>query len=133
MEKLVATNGGLLQTRCQRNYQTLETFSTIPEWVSLEHQVATILTQQEIHGWTFNERAAWQLASTLRDELRETEDVLRRDYPYVAGASFTPKRNNKSSGYVKTTGRIEYHEHCGKVIPIIECSFTRLKELNCTS
>ena len=32
------------------------TFPTIPEWITLEHQVAEILTQQEIHGWYFDER-----------------------------------------------------------------------------
>jgi len=93
----------------------LETLSTLPEWVSLEHQVANILTKQEIHGWHFDERAAWELASALRDELRETENVLQRRHPYVAGATFTPKRDNKSSGYIKGS------------------TFQRLKELNCTS
>ena len=36
------------------------TFPKIPEWVQLEHQVQTILTQQELHGWRFDEAAAWQ-------------------------------------------------------------------------
>jgi DNA polymerase I-like protein with 3'-5' exonuclease and polymerase domains len=93
----------------------LEPLSTIPEWVSLEHRVQEILTQQEIHGWTFDERAAWQLASTITRELRETEESLRRRHPYVAGAEFTPKRNNRTQGYVEGA------------------PFTRLKEFNCTS
>ena len=93
----------------------MEPLSTIPEWVSLEHRVQEILTQQEIHGWTFDERAAWQLASTITRELRETEESLRRRHPYVAGAEFTPKRNNRTQGYVEGA------------------PFTRLKEFNCTS
>ena len=88
---------------------------TIPEWVQLEHQVQEILTQQEIHGWRFDEAAAWSLASALRQELRDTEEVLRRRHPYVAGAEFNPKRNNGTQGYVKGA------------------PFTRLKELNPTS
>ena len=93
----------------------MESFQTLPEWVKLEHQVQEILTQQEIHGWQFDEVAAWQLTSTLRQELSDTEKLLRRKHPYVAGAEFTPKRNNGPQGYV--TG----------------ASFTRLKELNPTS
>ena len=74
---------------------------SLPEWVALEHQVAQILTQQEIHGWYFDERGAQELESTLRRELEETTRVLREQYPYCAGALFTPKRDNARQGYVK--------------------------------
>ena len=87
----------------------------IPEWVKLEHKVAQILTKQEIHGWHFDERAAWELASSLRTELEQTCELLRNRHPFVAGSEFTPKRDNKTSGYVKG------------------CTFTRLKETNPTS
>ena len=93
----------------------MEALSTLPEWVSLEHEVAQILTNQELHGWTFDTDAAWQFASTLREELREIEGSLRGKHPYVAGAEFTPKRNNRTQGYVEGA------------------PFTRLKELNPTS
>ena len=87
----------------------------IPEWVALEHQVAQVLTQQELHGWHFDSEAAWKLASSLRTELEETYQLLRDRHPFVFGSEFTPKRNNKTSGYVEG------------------CSFTKLKELNPTS
>jgi len=87
----------------------------IPEWVALEHQVAQVLTQQELHGWNFDSEAAWKLASSLRTELEETYQLLRDKHPYVFGSEFTPKRNNKTSGYVEG------------------CPFTKLKELNPTS
>ena len=74
---------------------------SLPEWVALEHQVAQILTQQEIHGWYFDERGAQKLESTLRRELEETTDLLRRQFPFVAGALFTPKRNNSRQGYIE--------------------------------
>ena len=93
----------------------MSTFPPIPEWVTLEHQVAQILTQQELHGWYFNEQGARDLESTLRRELEETTDLLRRQHPYVAGAVFTPKRNNRTQGYIEGA------------------PFTRLKELNPTS
>ena len=78
----------------------METLSTIPEWITLEHQVAQILTDQELHGWYFDEDAARQLAQTLYTELDDLKGVLRKRYPYVAGREFTPKRVNRSLGYV---------------------------------
>jgi DNA polymerase I-like protein with 3'-5' exonuclease and polymerase domains len=89
--------------------------SSIPEWVALEHEVAQILTQQEIHGWYFDTEAAWKLASSLRSELEQTYELLRNRYPFVGGPEFTPKRDNAPAGYVKG------------------CTFTRLIETNVTS
>ena len=87
----------------------------LPDWVALEHDVATLLTKQELHGWRFDVDAAWKLASSLRSELEKTCQLLRDKHPFVKGSEFTPKRNNKTSGYVEG------------------CSFTKLKELNPTS
>ena len=111
----------------------MRTLPPLPEWVALEHKVAQILAKQEQHGWYFDERSAWQLASSLQQELQDLEEVLRTRHPYVAGSRFTPKRNNKTSGYIQGTGLVEKHEHCRELIPIEQCSFTRLKELNPTS
>jgi len=93
----------------------MQPFPQIPDWILLEHQVAHILTQQEIHGWYFNEQAAQKLEQTLRRELEDTTGLLRKQHPYVAGALFTPKRNNRTQGYVDGA------------------EFQRLKELNPTS
>ena len=93
----------------------MRTLPPLPGWVSLEHQVAQILTEQEIHGWFFDEPAAQQLESTLRTEYEETTKVLRNRHPYVAGPEFTPKRNNSRQGYYEG------------------CTLTKLKELNPTS
>ena len=90
-------------------------FSPLPDWVRLEHQVAQILTQQEIHGWYFDERAAWELESALRREYEETTKLLRDRHPYVQGQRFCPKRSNKRTGYVEGA------------------PLTKLKELNPTS
>tara|TARA_X000000368_G_scaffold353725_1_gene294958 strand:- start:454 stop:1713 length:1260 start_codon:yes stop_codon:yes gene_type:complete len=90
----------------------MESLPPIPEWVSLEHQVAQILTQQEQHGWYFNEQAARELESSLRQEYEETSKLLRNRYPYVSGSVFTPKRANRTKGYVANA------------------PFTKLKELN---
>jgi len=79
----------------------MESFPTIPEWVTLEHQVAQILTDQEQHGWYFDEQAARELESTLRREYEETTQLLRNRYPFVKGSEFTPKRTNSRMGYVE--------------------------------
>ena len=93
----------------------MDTLPTIPKWITLEHEAAQILTKQELHGWYFDERSAWQLASTLRQELEKVNQLLRNRHPYVAGPVFTPKRDNRTQGYVK------------------DAPFTRLKELNTQS
>ena len=93
----------------------MESLPPIPEWVSLEHQVAQILTQQEQHGWYFDEQAARELESTLRREYEETTQLLRNRHPFVKGSEFTPKRANKRSGYVEGA------------------TLTKLKEFNPTS
>ena len=93
----------------------MRTFPTLPEWVVLEHQVAQILTKQEQYGWYFNERAARELESSLRRKYENTCQVLRDRHPFIAGAEFTPKRANRTKGYVEGA------------------TFTKLKELNPTS
>ena len=87
----------------------------LPDWCSLEHSVAQTLTQQELHGWYFDERKAYELESTLRRELEELTQLLRKQHPFVAGSLFTPKRDNRTLGYVEG------------------CEIQRLKELNPTS
>ena len=93
----------------------MRTLPPFPAWLQLEHQVAQILTQQEIHGWYFDERAAWELESALRREYEDTCKVLQNRHPFVEGANFTPKRTNRGKGYVEGS------------------TFTKLKDLNPTS
>ena len=93
----------------------MRTLPPLPAWLQLEHQVAQILTEQEQHGWYFDERAAWQLESALRKEYEDTTKVLRNRHPFVKGTEFTPKRANRTKGYVEGA------------------RFTKLKELNPTS
>ena len=93
----------------------MRTLPPLPAWLTLEHQVAQILTQQEIHGWYFDERAARELESTLRREYEDTCKVLQNRHPFVEGAKFTPKRTNRGKGYVEGS------------------TFTKLKDLNPTS
>ena len=73
----------------------------LPDSCGLEHRVAEILTEQEIHGWYFDESKAQQLESHLRGEMEETIGILRQQFPFVGGKMFTPKRNNSSTGYIE--------------------------------
>ena len=59
----------------------MQTFPPIPEWISLEHQVAQILTQQELHGWYFDEQEARKLESALRREVEDITSLLRKQFP----------------------------------------------------
>ena len=93
----------------------MRTFPPLPDSCRLEHRVAEILTEQEIHGWTFNEQKAQQLESHLRREMEELTQVLREKWTFVGGALFTPKRDNSTQGY------------------IAGAEFQRLKEFNPTS
>jgi DNA polymerase I-like protein with 3'-5' exonuclease and polymerase domains len=93
----------------------MQTLCNPPEWVVLEHQVADLLQRQEEHGWYFDEDAARELTSTLSRQLEETSKLLRDRHPYVFGSEFTPKRNNKTQGYVEG------------------CAFTKLKEFSPSS
>ena len=81
----------------------------------LEHRVSEILTEQEIHGWTFNEQKGFQLESHLRREMEELTELLRKEWTLIGGALFTPKRDNSTQGY-----------RAG-------AEFQRLKEFNPTS
>lgn len=93
----------------------MATLPTLPEWVKVEHEVAKLLTQQEIHGWYFDVTAARQLEASLQEELEETREAIRRQHAFVKGEEKTPKRDNKRQGYIKGA------------------TFTRLKETNPTS
>ena len=91
------------------------TLSTLPSWVQVEHEVAKLLTEQELHGWTFDVGAGQQLTQTLQKELEEIKQSIKQRHPFVKGEEKTPKRNNKTQGYIEGA------------------TFTRLKETNPTS
>lgn len=87
----------------------------LPDYIDLELKVAEILTEQEIHGWYFDERNAYELENQLRRELDRLTNDLRTLHPFVSGGTFTPKRTLRSSGYVEG------------------CELERLKDFNPTS
>lgn len=79
----------------------MATLPPIPDWVALEHRVAQILTEQELYGWYFDELAARELESSIRRELEGLTQLLRNRYPLIADREFTPRRVNRTTGYVE--------------------------------
>ena len=77
----------------------MRTLPPLPDSCRLEHRVAEILTEQEIHGWSFDEQKAQQLESYLRGEMEATVAILRGEFPLIGGKMFTPKRDNATQGY----------------------------------
>lgn len=78
----------------------METFSEIPEAVQLEHSVAELMAAQEAVGWPFNVRKAQELENTLLTSLESLRECAGGLCYAVPGNLFTPKRDNKTQGYV---------------------------------
>ena len=68
--------------------------------VNLETRMAEIMSQQEASGFRFDLKAAERVRSELSTEMEELKDKIIQRFPYVPGKVFTPKRQNKSKGYV---------------------------------
>ena len=68
--------------------------------IELEHKMAQIMAWQERKGFPFNEAKAHELESKLRSELDELSAEMQNAFHWVDGGQFTPKRPNKTRGYV---------------------------------
>ena len=78
----------------------METFPKIPEPVILEHQIAEMMQDQKRVGWPFDVRKAQELENTLLSMLESLRMEAQRLCTFVPGNLFTPKRDNKTQGYV---------------------------------
>ena len=83
--------------------------------IETEHTLSHIMAWQETSGFPFDVRAAQELESKLRTELDSLSAEMRDTFIFVDGGEFTPKRPNKTRGYV------------------VDATFCRLKEFNPTS
>lgn len=83
--------------------------------IDLEHACAKIMAWQETEGFPFHIRKAQQLESKLRSELETLSTEMKNQIAFVPGVEFTPKRDNKTLGYVA------------------DAPMTRVKEFNPTS
>ena len=88
---------------------------TMLDCVSLEMQMAEIMSQQEASGFRFDTNAAERVKSQLQEEMNDIEEKLSKTFVYIPGKVFTPKRKNIKEGY-----------HAG-------CPMTKLVPFNPTS
>ena len=68
--------------------------------VLLEMRMAEIMSQQEISGFRFDVTAAERVRSELQQEAADLEKTIQSRYIYVPGKVYTPKRANKTKGYI---------------------------------
>ena len=69
--------------------------------IKTEHQIAELMIWQEQEGYPFDVRQAQELEGKLRSELEQISDQMRSTFAFVDGGEFTPKRSNKTQGYVE--------------------------------
>ena len=72
----------------------------MPDYVELEMALAQLMSQQEASGFRFDQEAAQRVREELTDETNELEQAIMNRYLYVPGKVYTPKRNNKTKGYI---------------------------------
>ena len=68
--------------------------------VLLEMRMAEIMSQQEISGFRFDVTAAERVRTELQQEVADLEKTIQSRYIYVPGKVYTPKRANKTKGYI---------------------------------
>ena len=69
--------------------------------IDTEHKIAALMSWQEESGFPFDVSKAQKLESTLRTELDTLANKMRDTFYWVPGKNMTPKRNNKTTGYVE--------------------------------
>ena len=70
------------------------------DFINLEMRMAEIMSQQEASGFRFDVNAAERGRAKLQNEAEDLEKEICRNFPYVSDKVYTPKRANKTKGYV---------------------------------
>lgn len=82
--------------------------------ILLEHKVAKVIVKQEQHGFKFDNYKAEKLYGQLCGMRHKLVSELKEIFPpiYVSKGLFTPKRDNKTRGYVEGVGftKVEVQE-----------------------
>lgn len=87
-----------------RVYQTLMKEEMDPKSVELEHRVAAIIKQQEMNGWTFNERLAVELLSDLKHRMTDIEMEITNDWKPMAKLVREYRPKYTKAGVLSRTG-----------------------------
>lgn len=78
--------------------------------ITLEHDIAWLMAQQERNGFPFNVEKAWELEAILRGVAGNLTVKLLQDVPPIPDKVFIPKKDNKPKGYVKGVPIQRYKE-----------------------
>ena len=62
--------------------------------------MAEIMSEQEASGFRFDVEAAERVRAELQEEADNIQAEIAKRYIYVPGKVYTPKRANKTKGYV---------------------------------
>jgi len=76
------------------------TMRDVIDCVALEMRMADIMAQQEASGFRFDVNAAERVRAELQQETADLEKSIAARFVYVPGKVYTPKRANKTKGYV---------------------------------
>ena len=68
--------------------------------VMLEMRMAQIMAEQEASGFRFDVNAAERVRAELQKEADDIQAEIAKRYIYVPGKVYTPKRANKTKGYI---------------------------------
>tara|TARA_R100001530_G_scaffold90636_1_gene62974 strand:+ start:3036 stop:4910 length:1875 start_codon:yes stop_codon:yes gene_type:complete len=74
-----------------------------PDAINLEMRFATLISKQEQSGFHFDVKGALELEAHCVSQLNTLDERLRQRFPFIDGGLFTPKRNDKSRGYVASS------------------------------
>lgn len=91
VQDVVVTNK-LLEKLLSKNYPQMA--------IDLEHKAQWLMAQQERNGFPFDVTAASRLEVDLRSRYALLDAKLRNMVPQIPDKVFTPKRNNKTKGYI---------------------------------
>ena len=90
-------------------YKMIEEKTYSQQAMDLEHDVAQLIYNQEVYGFTFDTEKARSLYSALNGRRHMLESELQDLFPpETERIPFIPKVNNKSKGYIK--GKVFYKE-----------------------
>ena len=70
------------------------------DYVALEMEMARLMAQQEASGFRFDIPAAERVRGELQQEMDDLIAKITARFVYVPGKVYTPKRNNKTKGYI---------------------------------
>lgn len=91
------STGLSLWLRCLKELETWPSQDS----VDLEHEVAWVIARQERWGFKFNEAKAAKLLATLTQRKTDLEASLSTVFPpKIVRTPFTPKRSNKTKGWI---------------------------------